>query len=194
MDWPKYLPSIIALIGIPLAAFLAWWRERDLKNLQHRRETAIRQEAQAREDSIRREQREREDTFRYTERRIDAYADLLSAGTVLPVRSGFYAFIKDRAPTSEREQSLRETSDILTQALFDGAAAYHRVSITGSSPTRAVAQAYWNLVGGTFFAKAEPTKEELDAIDAAQDALLTAIRAELQMSDDERSPQPLAPG
>lgn len=64
MDWSKWGPTIIALVGIPATALFAWWRERNLKDLQHDRDEAKYRESQNREDRFRREQQEREDRIR----------------------------------------------------------------------------------------------------------------------------------
>jgi hypothetical protein len=64
VNWSQWGPTILALVGIPLAAFLAWWRERDLKDVQHDRDEAHFRETQNREDRLRREQQEREDHIR----------------------------------------------------------------------------------------------------------------------------------
>ncbi|MDP9355856.1 MAG: hypothetical protein M3R02_11370 [Chloroflexota bacterium] len=41
MSWSQYGPSLIALVGIPLAAFLTWWREASLRTRQERREDLL---------------------------------------------------------------------------------------------------------------------------------------------------------
>jgi flagellar biosynthesis/type III secretory pathway M-ring protein FliF/YscJ len=62
--WAAFVPSLISLIGIPLAAVLAWVFQNKLHRDQQRREDDIRREQQQREDALRREQQEREDRLR----------------------------------------------------------------------------------------------------------------------------------
>ncbi len=41
MSWSTYAPSLIAMLGIPLAAMLTWWREDRLRTRQERREDML---------------------------------------------------------------------------------------------------------------------------------------------------------
>ena len=149
MDWSTYLPSIVSLIGIPLAALLAWWQQRKLHDDQHkreadirkevqRREDVIRAEAQGREDRIRREQREREDAVRFRQDCVEAYQVLLKSGALfselartallnIPGRRGFESFEHlDRVTTAvdALQDAVRAVNLLASDAVRDAATAY----------------------------------------------------------------------
>ncbi len=58
MCWSDTAPSLIALLGIPVGLFLAWWRD----------------------DRVRERQEQREDARRFVAERMKAYDELICAG------------------------------------------------------------------------------------------------------------------
>ncbi len=71
---------MIALIGIPLAAWLTWLREKNLHQQQQQREDALRQIQEEREDRLREEQQWLADRQRRREQLVAAFAHLLAVG------------------------------------------------------------------------------------------------------------------
>src|SRR5437660_5971508 len=85
--WLQLVPSIVALLGIPLTAVAARIRENALHKDQQKREDMLRREQEAREDRLseeawERESRERQAGYvyqRWWERKADAYARIIEA-------------------------------------------------------------------------------------------------------------------
>jgi hypothetical protein len=79
MAWSDYLPSAVALLGIPLSAIVTLWRENKLRARQELREDAIRSQQQEREDKLFRRRQDEWISQRWWERKATTYSEIVES-------------------------------------------------------------------------------------------------------------------
>ena len=127
MSFSDYLPSVVALVGIPAAAGLAWWRENRLRDRQERREDLLRLQQHNREDTLFRD-RQLEWVFQqWWVRRADAYGQIIQTlwRTIDEDRTMFERELgerdNNRTPTDEERKQFKKERDELRQLADVGA-------------------------------------------------------------------------
>lgn len=127
MSFSDYLPSIVALVGIPAAAGFAWWRENWLRDRQERREDLIRAQQHEREGKLLQQNQDDWIKQRWWERKADAYTRIVQGlwHIVDEDRTEYELEIREREGrrtlTDEEKRQMRLERDELRQAADVGA-------------------------------------------------------------------------
>jgi hypothetical protein len=79
MSFTDYLPSIVALVGIPAAAAVSYFRDVRLRNRQDKREDAIRAQAQEREDKLLQKRLDEWVSQQWWERKATTYSEIVES-------------------------------------------------------------------------------------------------------------------
>ena len=79
VSWSEVAPSLIALLGIPLAVVFGWVKDKRLRAEQYRREDLLRREQQQWEDDLFARQSQEWRSQQWWHRKADAYSEIIEA-------------------------------------------------------------------------------------------------------------------
>ena len=183
--WDKWAPTIVALVGLPLAAVFAFWREGWINKQKFKQEADVRNETQERDDllacqsrereeAIRREQQQREDARRFMTERMQAYDELIRAGDKWWREQASLNGLEERGKT-EGETYTKVKMNII-EVIPEGSSALNRIEMLSTNLVRRAANNYW----GAFPREKKMTLEQMSE---NRTTLLETIREELRSQE-----------
>jgi hypothetical protein len=183
--WERWAPTIVALVGIPLTAVLALWREGWINRQKFEQEAEVREDTQKRDDqlsqqsrereeAIRRKQQQREDARRFMAERIQAYDELIRAGdNWWKERASLIALDESGKTDGETYTKIKMT---IIETIAEGTSALNRIMMLSTNPVRRAAKNYWGSFPGE-------NKMTIEQMTENRETLFETIREELRSQE-----------